>query len=47
MPFTLANTMFDCGITDATLFHGDTKASRIAGEIFDDDLTSCMDKTYV
>ena len=46
-PFTLANALFDCGITDATLFDGDTKASRIATELFDDDFTSCMDKTHV
>ena len=39
--------MFDCGITDVALFDGDTKASRIDTEIFDDDFTSCMDKTYV
>ena len=46
-PFKLANAIFDCGITDATLFDGDMKASRIATELFDDDFTSCMDKTYV
>ena len=46
-PFTLANAMSDCGITDAALFDGDTKASRIATEVFDNDFTSCMDKTYV
>ena len=39
-PFTLANTMSYCGIMD-------TKASRIATELFDEDFTSCMDKTYV
>ena len=46
-PFTLANAMFDCGITDAVLFDGDTKASRIANELLDNDFTLCMDKTYV
>ena len=46
-PFTLANAMFGCGITDAVLFDSDTKASRIATELFDNDFTSCMDKTYV
>ena len=39
--------MFDCGIMDAILFEGDTKASRIATELSDDDFTSCMDKMYV
>ena len=46
-PFTPANTIFDCGITDAVLFDGDKKASRIATELFDKDFTSCMDNTYV
>ena len=46
-PFTLVSTMFDCGITDAVLFEGDKKASRIATELFDNNFTSCMDKTYV
>ena len=32
-PLTLANAMFDCGITDDILFDGDTKASRIATEL--------------
>ena len=44
-PFALVNAMFDCGITDAALFDGYTKASKIATKLFDDDITSCMDKT--
>ena len=39
--------MLDFGITDAVLFDGNTKASRIATELFDGNFTSCMDKTYV
>ena len=46
-PFTLANAMFNCGITDVVLFDGDTKAIRTFTELFDNDFTSCMDKTYV
>ena len=46
-PFALANVMSDCGITNAALFDSDTKASSIATELFDDEFTSCMDKTYV
>ena len=46
-PLTLANAIFDCGITDGVLFDGDTKASRIYTELFDNDFTSCMDKTHV
>ena len=45
-PFTVANAMYDCGITDATVFQGISKAERIASEVFDDDFSSCMDKTY-
>ena len=45
-PFTLAIAMFDYGITDATLFDGNTKASKIATELFEDDFTLCMDKMY-
>ena len=46
-PFTLVNAMFDCGITDAVLFDGDTKEIRIATELFDNDFTPWMDKMYV
>ena len=45
--FTLANAMFDWGTMDSALFYGNTKASRIVTELFDDDYTTCMDKTYV
>ena len=34
-------------ITDAVLFYGDTKAIRIDTELFGEDFTLCMDKTYV
>ena len=45
--FKLTNAMFDCSITDDVLFDGDMKASRISTELFDNEFTSCMDKTYV
>ena len=45
-PFTLANAVFNCGITDALLFYRITKVIRIATEIFDDDFASCIGKTY-
>ena len=45
--FTLANAMFNCVITGSVLFDGDTKAIRTSTELFDNDFTSCMDKTYV
>ena len=34
-------------MTDAVLFYGDTKAIRIDTELFGEDFTLCMDKTYV
>ena len=44
-PLTVANEMFICGIDIPTLFKGDSQVERIYGELFDDDLVSCMDKT--
>ena len=45
----MANTVHEamtlCGINDVTLFNGQTKAERIAEDIFDHDFASCMDKT--
>ena len=38
--------MFNCSITDDVLFDGNTKTSKIANELFDEDFMSCMDKTY-
>ena len=46
-PITIVNAMLDCGITDAELFDGNTKARRVATELFDNDFTSFMYKTYV
>ena len=46
-PFMLSNAMFDCSITYAVLFDGNTKSIRIATDIFNDNFTSCMDKTYL
>ena len=45
-PFMVANAMYDCSITDATVFQGISKAARIASEVFDNDFSTCMDKTY-
>ena len=42
-PFTLANTIFGCGITNTALFGKNTKTSRIATELFDDNFTSYID----
>ena len=45
-PFTIANAIFDCGVTDGALFNSNTKADRISDELFDDDFLSCMENTY-
>ena len=44
--FTVIDAINQIGITDRTLFNGATKAQRIATELFDDDFTSCLDKTF-
>ena len=44
-PFTVANTMFICGINRPTLFQVDSQSKRISGKLFDDEFMSCMDKT--
>ena len=42
----VANAMYDCSITDVTVFQGISKAACIASEVFDNDFSSCMDKTF-
>ena len=44
--FTVEKTIFDCGVMDVALFNGNRKADRMATELFDDDFSFCMDKTY-
>ena len=44
-PFTVANTMFICGIASPTCFKGYSQYELIVGKLFDDDFVSCMDKT--
>ena len=34
-----------CGVNDVTVWNGQTKAQRIAFDMFDDAYTTCMDKT--
>ena len=45
-PNTVSNTIFDCNIADGASFIGDTKADRMAAELFDNDFYSYMDKIY-
>ena len=46
MYFTVVDAIYDCGVTDDALFNGNTKSDRMADELFDYDLLSCLDKTY-
>jgi hypothetical protein len=44
--FTVRNAMIACGVNDEALFDGDTPAQRIAADLFGDDFSTCMDKSY-
>ena len=44
--FTFADAIYYCGVTDGDLFNGYTKSDMMASKIFDNELFSCMDKTY-
>ena len=43
--FTVRMAIASCGVNDVTLWNGQTKAQRIAFDMFDDAYTTCMDKT--
>ena len=44
--FIVEDVIYDYIVTDGALFNVDTKAYRMAAELFDDELSSSMDKTY-
>ena len=44
-PFSVTDAMIACGVDNATRSNGSTKAERIALDIFNDDFTTCIDKT--
>ena len=44
--FTVQDAMIACGIDNVSLFEGAPQTERIASDIFDDNFTACMDKTY-
>ena len=44
--FNLQDEMIACGIDNVSLFEGAPQTKRIAFDLFDDDFTACMDKTY-
>ena len=39
--------MIACGVNHINVFVGDTPAFRLATDMFSDDFTTCMDKTFV
>ena len=45
--FTVLNAMAVCGVDNVALFNGSTNAKQLAMNIFDDDFSTCMDKTFV
>ena len=45
-PFTVVDAIYYFRVKDSALFNEDTKSDRMAAEIFDYDLSSCIDKTY-
>ena len=42
--FMAGNATYICGINSSTLLQRDSQAERIAGEVFNDEFMSCMDK---
>ena len=44
--FTIRNAMIAYGMDDVQLFNGETQAQRFSTEVFDNDFTACMDKTF-
>eukprot|EP00978_Attheya_sp_CCMP212_P005798 scaffold12959_cov53-Attheya_sp.AAC.1 len=44
--FDVHQAMTACGINDVNLFDGDTAAARMALDMFNNSLHSCMDKTF-
>jgi hypothetical protein len=44
--FTVKEAMIGCGVNNVDEFLGDTPAFRLATDIFGDDFSTCMDKTF-
>ena len=43
--FTVTDAIIACGVDTIVIFDGANRAQRIAADIFDDDFTTCIDKT--
>ena len=44
--FTIRNAIITCGVDDVALYEGETAAAQLANDIFDDDFSSCTEKTF-
>ena len=44
--FTVQDAMIACSIDKVMMFDGSPTTTRISTDLFDDDFTACMDKTY-
>ena len=44
--FNISDAMIACGVNDVGVFLGHTPVFRLATDIFGDDFTTCMDKTF-
>ena len=44
--FTIRNSLIACGVNDFALYEGETAAARLDNDIFGDDFSACMDKTF-
>ena len=43
---TVLDAMIACGCDNTVMWNGETAATRIASNVFDDDFSSCMDKSF-
>ena len=44
--FTIRNALIACGVDNVALYDGETASARLANDIFDDEFSACMDKTF-
>lgn len=46
LAFTVKDAMIACQVDDTNVFDNETAATRLARDLFDNDFSSCMDKTH-
>ena len=44
--FTIRNALIACSVNNVALYEGETAAAQLENDIFDDDFSACMDKTF-